>query len=423
MASSVAPAPNSPSPLRSSLLAAGAVVAVCAGVAQLDRLFRGGLNAPLDFAEYWTAGALNAGGRDPYSGANVRAVQRGLGLDDTAIMMWNPPWVLTLVMPLGLLPFRIAYGVWVLLHLALVVVSAELLWRTFGGPARARPVAYAVALTFAPTVFLIGAGQITAVALFGLAGYLYYSRAGRPLTAGACAALTAVKPHLLVLFALGLLLAARRVQGRKVLLGGVLVGALACVPPTLANPDVWAQYRAAVAGPSTPDHNHVSVWAPPIAGWWLRQAVPGHPFAVQWAPLVAAVGAFTVWRWRTRGAGAERAEYLPWVVGLSLLAAPYGAWAFDLVLLLVPVLAVAARLAATPNRRAVVVGTGWLVCANAAALAMMLNHVPAQWYVWFAPFVMLGAVAVGRLIPPARGHSFTASPAGRDEMAVSPSGQ
>jgi hypothetical protein len=383
-----------PSTFRRALVAVGVVVVALAGASQLDKLFRGGLNVPLDFAEYWTAGALNADGRDPYSGANVRAVQQSLGLNDTAIMMWNPPWVLTLVMPLGALPFRSAYGVWIVFQLALIVAAVELLWRTYGGPPRLRAVAHLIALTFAPTVFLIGGGQISAVALFGLAGFAYCARADRPLAAGACAALTAVKPHLLTLFALWLILGATRSAfGRRVLLGGVFVGAVACVPPTLANPNVWDQYRAATSGPSSADHNHLAAWKPPVAGWWLRQAVPDRPFAAQWLPLVCATGAFAVW-WRQRVEVPDRAGQLPWLVGASLVAAPYGAWMFDLVLLLVPVLAVVARLTTAPDRRAIAGGVVCLVSVNAVSLLLMLNNTSSEWYVWFAPCVLVGCVAI-----------------------------
>lgn len=401
------------SALRRLLLAAGVVVLGLACSRLVDRLFLGGLNAPLDFAEYWTAGHLNAAGANPYGGANVRGVQRALGLDDTAIMMWNPPWALTLVMPVGAMPFRVAYGVWVLLNLALLAASAELLWRGFGGPPRWRWAAHLVALTFGPTVFLIGSGQITGVVLLGLAGFLYFARRERPVCAGACAALTAVKPHLLALFAVWLLLeAARSAFGRKVLLGGLLVGFAACVPPTLANPGVWRQYLDATRGPSSADHHHVADWKPPVAGWWLRQAVPGEPFAAQWVPVAAATLAFAWW-WRrhpppcgrgsqTRGEPRPQGggELVPWLVGLSLLAAPYGAWAFDLVLLLVPVLATAARVARHPHPHAVSAGLGLLLGVNAVSLAMMTAKPPSTSYVWVTPAVLLACALVNRLAEP-----------------------
>jgi len=383
-----------PHATRRTLLALGVLATLAAGGFVADNLFRGGLQAPFDFTEYWAAGRLNARGENPYDGSNVRAVQRGIGLDDTAIMMWNPPWTLALVMPVGLLDFRTAYGVWVLANVALLLASAELLWRGFGGDPARRWLAYLLALTFVPTIFLIGSGQITGVVLVGLAGFLVLAGANRPLLAGAVGALTAVKPHLLALFALWLLLDAIRSRaGRRVVLGGLLVGLAACVSPTVANPDVWAQYLTATTGPSSADHHNLARWTPPLLGWWLRTAVPGQPFWVQWVPLALAAVGFAAWY---RGADHNRpaADRLPWVVGLSLLFAPYGVWQHDLVLLLVPILATATEV---KGRRAVVVALGWLAAVNALALAMMVKRISSEWYVWVTPVVLLGCAVVSRL--------------------------
>jgi hypothetical protein len=416
-----------PSASRRLLLAAGIAVTLAAAGLVADKLFRGGLPAPFDFAAFWVAGHLAVEGHNPYDPHLVRQVQRDLGMNDKAIPIWNPPWALTLVMPIGAMPFQTALGVWVLVHLALVVVSAELLWRGFGGPPDRRWVAYLLTLTFVPVAFLIGGGQITAVVLFGLAAFLVAARANRPLLAGMLGAITAVKPHLLVLFALWLLLESLRTCfGRRVLLGGLIVGALACLPPTLANPGVWDHYLGAVNAPSSDDHYHLSRWTPPLVGWWLRTAVPGQPFWVQWLPLVVCVMGFLTWYARRtprssplrfgegsvsgapnpptpfpRREGGEVSgspphfgeglvEHLPWLVGLSLLVAPYGVWQHDLVLLLVPILAVAAKLAAQPHRVATAVGVTSLVGVNAVTLAMMLNHVSSEWYVWVTPIVLLG---------------------------------
>jgi uncharacterized membrane protein len=207
-----------------------------------------------------------------------------------------------------------------------------------------------------------------------------------------------VKPHLLALFALWLLWEAyRNAAGRKVVLAGVVVGVCACVPPTLANPHVWNDYIRAVTAPSSAEHHHLSDWAPPLAGWWLRQAVPGQPFWVQWVPLFLAV-AGSVCCWRTiQSHRKSQADALPWLVGCSLLVAPYGVWQHDLVLLLVPVLAVAARLAERFDTAAVRVGLTWLASVNAVSLAMMLEQAGSRWYVWFTPCVLLGCAVVSRL--------------------------
>lgn len=406
---------------RRVLLAVAALTILAAGGVALRNLFRGERPPPVDFAAFWAAGELNLRGRDPYEAKAVRASQQRIGLNaDAAVMMWNPPWMLTLVMPFALLPFGPAYGLWALVQIGLVLLAAELLWRGFAPAdaerrarhARRRWVAYLLALTFVPTTYLVGIGQTTAVLLAGVAGFLVLARNSRPLLAGAAVAVTAAKPHLLTVFAAWLLLDALRSRaGRRVVLGGALVGAAACVPPTLANPGVWGQYRHALAAPPDEDHVGVANWATPVVANWVRGAVPGRPFWAQFLPAAAAVGAFAAWH-LSRGRAhtdAERRAILPWAVGLSLLVAPYGAWAFDLVLLLVPILAAAARAADAPNPAAVWVGVGWLAAVNAAVLVMMLQVASSERYVWVTPTVLLGAAAVARLAARPTPHAYRAA--------------
>src|SRR5580700_8777023 len=110
-----------PSTFRRSLVAVGIVVALLAGVSQLNRLFQGALNAPVDFAAFWAAGHLTAEGKNPYSGDQLRDAQAAVGLTDLAVIAWNPPWTLTFLMPFGTVSFRTAYGFWALSHFGLLV--------------------------------------------------------------------------------------------------------------------------------------------------------------------------------------------------------------------------------------------------------------------------------------------------------------
>jgi hypothetical protein len=403
---------------RRLLLVAGVVTCVAFGGIIGVNLFRGdGTHVPIDFTAFWAAGHLAAHGHNPYDPVAVRAVQQQTGLrSDVAVMMWNPPWTLALALPFGLLPFTPAYGLWALSQIGLVVAAAALLWRSLAagnGAARHSWVAYLLALLFVPTTYLVGIGQITGVVLFGLAGFLAAARGGRPVLAGAAAALTATKPHLLVLFALWLLLdAAGGRFGRRVILGGVAVGAVACGAATVAYPTVWADYLHAATSPGDAAHYGLENWMPPLVGGWVRAAIPGQPFWVQLAfPVVAAV-AFVAW-YAATGAWATAPDWrrrLPPVVGLSMLVAPYGAWPFDLVLLLIPVLAVAARVAAAPTRTAVAVGLGWFAVTNAVLLAMMIDRASSEWYVWVTPSVLIGCWTVERMT---RGEPAVPRPPGQ----------
>ena len=167
----------------------------------------------------------------------------------------------------------------------------------------------------------------------------------------------------------------------------------------MANPEVWRDYVDAVARPSSADHHHLVRWTPPLVGWWLRTATPGQPFWVQWLPFAVAVVGFATW-WAT-SARRERPRpetaVIPVLVGLSLFVAPYGAWEFDLVLLLVPVLAVAVKLASQPAAVPIAIGVTWLAFVNAAMLAMMLQHASSEWYVWVTPAVLSGCLVAVRL--------------------------
>jgi len=79
-----------------------------------------------DFVEYWAAGRLNAQGEDPYDPNKLLPLEQAAGRDtDEAIMMWNPPWTLTLAMPFASLPSRTAHLLWVACGLSNIVLSAD----------------------------------------------------------------------------------------------------------------------------------------------------------------------------------------------------------------------------------------------------------------------------------------------------------
>ena len=90
------------------------------------------------------------------------------------VMMWNPPWTLTLVMPLGLLACHWAHLIWLILSLTILLVGADFLWRFYGGVLRYRAISWFIALCFLPTILVLEMGQITPLILLGLIGFLYF---------------------------------------------------------------------------------------------------------------------------------------------------------------------------------------------------------------------------------------------------------
>jgi hypothetical protein len=249
--------------------------------------------------------------------------------------MFGPPWTLTLAMPFGLLPSRVGQVLWLVLHLAVVLLSADLLWNYYGGPARYRWLAWVLGVGFGPTLVLLRAGQIGSLILLGVVGFLVCARRGRDVPAGAALALTALKPHLVYLFGLAVLLWALQRRRWLVLAAGGLTLAAATAIPLACNPAVIAQYRDSL-GAQPP-----SQWVTPTLGTALRFALGVQHTWLQVVPTVAGLLWFLS-HWTRFRSTWDWAEQAPLLVLVSFLTTFYGAWSHDHVVMLLPVLQVAA---------------------------------------------------------------------------------
>jgi hypothetical protein len=365
------------------------VVVVALGGAALlfaaDRVVTSpGFRLPKDFPEYWAAGRVNLRGDNPYDPARLLAEQRLADpARDAAVMMWNPPPSLAAYMPLGLLPARWAALLWVGLQLAAVGLACDLLWRQYGG-GRPRWVAALVGLSAVGTWWVVVYGQNAGLLALGLAGYLHFRSRGKPVAAGVCAALTALKPHLLAGFGVLLLADAFTRGGRRALAAGVGVVAVALGLAAAANPGVVGQFAAAVRDPGD-GAVPLSGWALPVPSYWLRTAVAPDRFWVQFVPCAVACLVLVAWRVRA-GAAWDWRRALPVVVAVSVLTTPYGGWVFDLPVLVVPAVWCAGRLAAAGRSGLLAAFLAGQAGVTAVSLALPPGPLHAYW--WVAPAVL-----------------------------------
>src|SRR5262245_46440074 len=371
-------------PRRRWLLVTAGIVIAAVLVWQLSSLLNNpAILPPDDFVEYWAAGRLNANGLDPYNPELLLPLQRLAGRDtDEAIMMWNPPWTLALVMPFGVLPARVAQLLWLGLHLAVLLFCADWAWRSFNGPPRFRWLAWLLALTFLPTAFVLQAGQITPLVLLGVVGFLHFHRR-KDWLAGACTVLIAIKPHLLSLFWVGLLLWAVSQRLCSILLGGLAAGAAATLVAVACNPAVLGQYHDALL------HRPPEQWVSPTPGAMLRLLFGKDPFWLQFLPTLAGLAWFLPYWWARRRQW-DWSEQMPLVVMVSFLTACYGAWPFDLVVLLLPIMQAAVW---TVERRSTFTAASAVACyvaLDGLALAMNLLQFPSFWFIWMTPAVLGG---------------------------------
>jgi hypothetical protein len=343
-----------------------------------------------DFVEYWSAGRLNFTRGNPYAPDQLLALQKSAGLkDDQAIMMWNPPWALPLVMPFGLLDYPAGRLVWLLFHVVLVVGCADVLWRIYGGPESARLVAWLAALSFCPTLIVLRMGQISPFILLGLTGFLYFARTQHFALAGAFIVLAAIKPHLVYLVGLAVLLWCLDRRCWSLLFGAGAAGLAAVLIAIAANPAVFAQYRYATA------HYPPVDWITTTFGTLLRVCFAPEQSWLQFVPPVFGIGWFLPY-WRRHRRDWDWDAQLPLLLLVSYVTACFG-WLGDQVALIVALIPVAVWAWRSPRPAVHVAALAIYLALDAADLALnVLSHEQQLWHLWTAPALLLGYLAMRR---------------------------
>jgi hypothetical protein len=371
-----------PSRFRKTLAWVALGVILVLGIAQAGRLGDLGASGLHDYVAYWSAGRLNALGKDPYSPEELLPVQQEVGwTDDWPNIMYYPPWTLAVVMPFGSLPFGTSRLLWLVVNLGVVIGCVDRLWQFYGGPTRYRGVAWALGLVFVPTLIVLKMGQIGPWLLLGVVGFLEWEES-RPWLAGAALVLASVKPQLMYLFGVAVLVWALDQRRWRVLLGGGLAVAGATGLALWRNPAVLQQYGFALAHP--PWGNITPTWGSLLRlmfgpeRTWLTFV----PTAVglAWLPFYYARHR-RHWDWSDHGLV---------VLFVSFLSTSYGAWVFDLVVLLVPIVRAAVWVARQADPRLTAFALLGFLTINGGALAMNLGGAPYPSFIWLTPALFIG---------------------------------
>ena len=343
------------------------------------------LFAPDDFVEYWAAGRLIANGKNPYSPEELLPLQIAAGRDtDVAIMMWNPPWTLPVVMPFGMLPAKFAHLAWVLAGVVMILVTADRCWQMGGGSPDSCWVAWLLALTFLPSLFVLQAGQIGTFLTLGVAGVWHGLSRRDARVIGGAVFLLAIKPHLIYLLWPALLL--WLVTDRSGLawraacwFGMTIAVALACT--LWLNPQAVEQYVEA-----TRIHTPTQ-WKSPTIASWLRQFFGPDLFGLQFVPMVAGgIWFLSILFHRITKTGLQPMDFLSLLL-ISFVTASYGAWPFDVVMLLPCVIVLATKLPSMSGWKARVMMLGY---AGWTITGILMNQrgITSEYFVWMAPALL-----------------------------------
>jgi len=162
-----------------------------------------GYSGGVDFIEYWSAFQLWSQGLNPYNGQNMLNIQAQVLGYQIPLMMWNPPWLLAMVSPILLLNFQGSVVLWFVFNLLLVLLSVELLVRTFKCSHLRLPL-IGMVLLFAPIRSSLQLGQVGTLLLFGSALFLWSKIKRSDLGCGIGLLIFSIKPHLFALVVLAL---------------------------------------------------------------------------------------------------------------------------------------------------------------------------------------------------------------------------
>jgi len=281
-----------------------------------------------DFAAYWAAGQLALNGRNPYSPEEVRALQRPLGLreNEFPLVMWYPPWALPVMVPFGLMSYVGGRVVWLLVNLLALLLSAQWLWRLYGGELRHSGWAWLIGVTYVPAFASLVWGQVGPLMLLGVTLFLSFMRTRRWGPAGASTLLMAIKPHLFYLFWLALALWAFHRRRIGVLVAATATLAAATALALVVRPGLIGEYL------HTMTNQGPLFWINPTMGSYLRLMLGRENIAAQFLPSGLAALWLVVYWWKHRHSWTWEAN-LPLIILVSVVTTPYG-WVHDQIVFL-----------------------------------------------------------------------------------------
>ena len=195
----------------------------------------------------WAAARVNLSGGNPYDWHTLLAAERQAEPAlPTPVMMWNPPWTLSLTTLPSLFPYESSRILWITLSCVVLSGSSVYLWHYWAGSARRIPMIPVLAIAYPASFFAIVMGQVSPFLLLGVVGFLYFEQRRQLFWAGAALSLTLVKPQVAYLLWAAVLVWSLHGRRWQMLAGAsAAVGAM-CVVPLSANPHVLFQYVRAV---------------------------------------------------------------------------------------------------------------------------------------------------------------------------------
>ncbi|MBN2115521.1 MAG: DUF2029 domain-containing protein [Anaerolineales bacterium] len=247
-----------------------------------------------------------------------------------------PPWYALSTFYLGLLPAKVAATLWFELNLAMLFLSVWLL--TDGWSGRLRLIAFPLALFFFPVLGGLSVGQYDFPVLLGTALLIYSLRRENVALTSLGAALLTFKPHvgaLILLSALGWLVAGRFSFGRSVVRSLIVMGVFLFITGFLADPAWPISYPQMLLSYQNESNVTACSECASLPVWSSRWLLDGSLANAMWIALVLLM-LFGILFYFIRSSLFRSHELLLSAATLvTLLVSPY-LYNYDYLLLLIP---------------------------------------------------------------------------------------
>jgi hypothetical protein len=341
-----------------------------------------------DFGVYYTAAHVVAHHNNPYSLPEVFAEQKALGFHQPIpVMFLCPPWVLTLIAPLGYVQaYVIAWLSWFGLLVVATAIASRLLMDIYFGsldiPEISYPRSYRFffGFTFYPVLMALKFAQFSPLILLGIVGCLHFQRKRQSIYAGLLFSLTLLKPHLVLLIWLALLLE----REWKILVTSVVAAGALSVATISQYGTAFRDYWELMRGPYPA--LTVSGMLAGIRGvfenpdnYWL-QYIP---------PLLGII--WLTFYWIRNRRNWVLTDRLPVLMVASVMAAPYG-YTHDQILLMIPIVYLASRTAKAEKKIPLNVVAVYTLL-NVSVLVVLI--VAVRWAIVIAPVSLAVILLVG----------------------------
>lgn len=341
-----------------------------------------------DYVEYWAAGRLNITGGNPYNPDELLPLQHQAGrYVGVPLMMWNPPWMLAIAMPFGALDYAVGRAIWLMLSIGIIIACSDIVWGFYGGPEQKRWLSWLIGLGFVPVLDGLRAGQTTVFMLLGVIGFLYFHRRGNNWFSGVFLSLLAIKPHILLIFAIAIVFWCIYKRSWSVIFGFLTVLITATLLSWVINPSVFDQYIYATT------HYPPEEWATPTMGSVLRIIFGPENFWLQFVPPIVGI-IWLIYYWIKNCRDWNWFIQAPLLTLVSMTASAYG-WTFDQTIFILPIVSIFARLFRKPSGKIF-----WSVIISYLLIDVIdyLMRVPQIWLWWLAPSLLIWYLIADRWI-------------------------